>query len=499
MKYWIICFFFFVSNVSAQVNCLTISSSEQYFSASGQGQTEEEAKATATAALVSQISSFVTTRTDMRTSIENQIAQQSLVNLSTSSSQLRLDGLNYTSCNFAKKPEKGYTILAYIKKEDLERSASFIAKEVEAQMSFISTKKALDIDYVSEAYQAYLTTFFTPYPIPYQDGVEKIDNVKPYLERYIRNYFNNIEVSCTAVELDPLYPQDHFVLTLKIADSKDINIKYSLDISSLNAKSQLDNSGGKVHVIFQPFSAVEVLKGKIQLKSAQLPANLEEIAKTITFSRDIDLTVDFSKIIELDFVVVEEKDYVKLVPALSNLSVKNIEWFSKGQLISSAQSPKVPKDEIGSDILLRVNKQDNLSIKKEITLTRKDTVVVNTSPAVLDSLPSTPSLENLENRGNDLAKGTPFSKIVASGTYDFQAIKSFLEELKASGTAVYGNKSDFVNPDKCWVILIDPEIRYVEHILQPFANGRQDVKGGLTFSNFESQLKGLVAVWVEFY
>jgi hypothetical protein len=117
----------------------------------------------------------------------------------------------------------------------------------------------------------------------------------------------------------------------------------------------------------------------------------------------------------------------------------------------------------------------------------------------LDSLPSTPSLENLENRGNDLAKGTPFSKIVASGTYDFQAIKSFLEELKASGTAVYGNKSDFVNPDKCWVILIDPESRYVEHILQPFANGRQDVKGGLTFSNFESQLKGLVAVWVEFY
>ena len=50
-----------------------ISSSEQYFSASGQGPTEEEAKATATAALVSQISSFVTTRTDMRTSIENQI------------------------------------------------------------------------------------------------------------------------------------------------------------------------------------------------------------------------------------------------------------------------------------------------------------------------------------------------------------------------------------------------------------------------------------------
>lgn len=498
MKYWIICFFFFFTNVSAQVSCLMISSSEQYFSASGQGQTEEEAKATATAALVSQISSFVTTRTDMKTSIENQIAQQSLVNLSTSSSQLRLDGLNYLSCNFGKRPEKGYTILAYIKKEDLERSASFIAKEIESQMAFISTKKALDIDYVSEAYQAYLTTFFTPYPIPYQDGVERIANVKPYLERYIRDYFNNIEVACTAVDLDPLYPQDHLVLTLKIANSKDINVKYSFDISSLNAKSQLDNNGGKVHVIFQPFSALEVLKGKLQLKISQLPGNLEEISKTVTFSRDIDLTVDFSKVIELDFVFVEEKDYVKLVPALSNISVKNIEWFSKGQLISSAQSPKISKEEIGDDIILRVNKQENLSIKKEIRLRKKETIAVNPATTSLDPLSST-TREGEAKPYNDLADGTPFSTIVASGNFEFQAIKTFLEELKTSGAAVYGNKNDFVYPDKCWVVLINPESKEVEHILQPTLNGRKDVKGGLTFKDFESQLKGLVAVWVEFY
>lgn len=499
MKYWIIFFFFFFTNVSAQVSCLMISSSDQYFSASGQGQSEEEAKAAATAALVSQISSFVTTRTDMRTSIENQIAQQSLVNLSTSSSQLRLDGLNYVSCNFSKKLERSFNILAYIKKEDLERSASFIAKEVESQMAFISTKKALDIDYVSEAYQAYLTTFFTPYPISYQDGVERIDNVKPYLERYIRDYFNNIEVTCTAVEIDPLYPQDHFVLTLKIEESKDINIKYSVEMNSLNAKSQLDNSGGKVHIIFQPFSTVEVLKTKLQLKSSQLPTNLEEISKTITFTREIDLLVDFSKIIELEFVIVEEKNHVKLIPALSNVSVKNIEWFSKGQLISSAQSPRISKEEIGSDIILRVNKQDNLSLKKEIILSKKDTLSLNLIAPTLDPLPSENIKEGIENPYNDLAAGTPFSTIVEAGNFEFQTIKSFLEELKASGAAVYGNKSDFVYPDKCWVVLIDPENRYVEHILKPFENGRKDIKGGLTFRDFESHLKGLVAVWVEFY
>ena len=265
MRYWLIFFVFFSSEVSAQVNCLSITTSDEFFSATGQGQTEQEARSSATSSLISQISSYVTTRTDLTTSIENQVAQQTLVNLSTSSSQLRLDGLKYEICNSGKKSEKIISVVAYIKKEDLERSAEFVKNEVESYLSIISTKKALEIDYISDSYLAFLTTFYSPYPIPYQFGAEKIDNLKPYLERQIREYLNKVDLTCSGVEIDPLNPQDHLILYLNLKNSTDFNLNYDFEISSLNAKSQIDYNGGKVPIIFQPLASTEE-RSKVHLR-----------------------------------------------------------------------------------------------------------------------------------------------------------------------------------------------------------------------------------------
>lgn len=500
MRNWFILFLFFFSEVSAQVDCQTLSSSDQYFSASGQGQTEEEAKTSATSSLISQISSYVTTRTDMTTSMENQVAQQTLVNLSTSRSQLRLDGLKYEVCSSNRRTDKTITVLAYISKEDLEKSAELVAKEVISYMTFISTKRALNIDYTSDAYQAFLATFFSPYPIPYQDGNDQIDNLKTHLERQIRDYFNKVEVICTHVDVDPLYPQDHLILTLNLTNSKDLNLRYDLEISSLNAKAQIDNLGGKVAVILQPISRNEVLKGKLSLKSSQLPGNLEEISKLVSITREIEFNVDFSSIIQIDFDIRDEGEYFKLVPKLKNISVKNMEWFSKGQLLSLEQSPRILKNEFGSDILLKINKQENLIAKKNtVNLNRGDPILKeSTKPK-----PLAPDNQGYRSEISKPAKPgdaeSAFSKIQPEKLKDFKSLQVYLEELKSSGRVVYGKKSDFIYPDKCWVVLVNPDSRLIEYVLAPISNGKKDINKGIIYQDFESQLKGLVAIWVEFY
>jgi hypothetical protein len=500
MKYWFIFLVFFFSEVSAQVNCLTISSSDQYFSASGQGETEAEAKTSAAASLVSQISSYVTTRTDMMMSMENQVAQQTLVNLSTSRSQLRLDGLKYEVCNSSRKTVKTITVLAYISKEDLEKSTALVAGEVESYMSFIGTKKALDIDFTSDAYQAYLTTFFSPYPIPYQEGNDRIDNLKTHLERQIRDYFNKVEVICTDVEVDPLYPQDHLILTLNLTNSKDLNLRYDLEIPSINAKAQIDNLTGKVAVILQPISRNEVLKGRLDLKSSMIPGNLEEISKLVLISREIEFSVDFSSIIQIDFDVRDEGEYFKLVPKLKNISVKNIEWFSKGQLLSSEQAPRILKSEFGADILLKINKQENLSAKKNTGNLNRNNPIIRESITPNSLEPDAkiyPAEISRPAKTGDAESN--FSKIQPEKLRDFKSLQLYLEELKSSGKAVYGKKSDFIYPDKCWVVLVNPDSRVIEHVLAPISEGKKDINKGIIYQDFESQLKGLVAIWVEFY
>lgn len=501
MKNIFLLLLFLFTEVSAQMDCLTITSSDRNFSSIGQGLTEQEARIAATASLVSQISSFVTTRTDMTTSIENQVAQQNLVNLSTSISQLRLDGLKFEICRPNKKGEELITVVVYISKEDLGKSAAYVAEEVGAYMGMIKNKRAMEIDYISDAYHAYLNTFYSPFPIPYQDGTENISNLKTYLESYIREYLNSVELSCILVQEDLLHAQDQFILKMKLGNSADLNIKYELEIPALNAKTQFDHHGGDMAIIFQPVSTTEIFKGKLSIKTGQLPTKLAELDKIVNITREVEFHADFSSLIMLDFTLKENGEYYSFIPHFNNISVRNIEWLSDGQLISTEQSPKILKRELGNEVILRINRQDKLTVKKKINsgLNLGEVSLTLPIPEIPQRIITNQFFEDLEPSNPKPSVSHSFSKTNIDQIKDFQSLQPYLNDLKETGKAVYGKKSDFISPEKCWVVLVNPENSSIVHILKPFSSGRKDLKSGITFQDFESQLKGMAAIWVEFY
>jgi len=86
--------------LSAQVlrTCSQIEASAEYHHARSQAKTEKEAKMNAQTFLVQQLSSLVTSRTDMTINADNNSSEQQFYNLSKTISNLRLDGLQFMTC-----------------------------------------------------------------------------------------------------------------------------------------------------------------------------------------------------------------------------------------------------------------------------------------------------------------------------------------------------------------------------------------------------------------
>ena len=82
---------------------------------------------------------------------------------------------------------------------------------------------------------------------------------------------------------------------------------------------------------------------------------------------------------------------------------------------------------------------------------------------------------------------------------DFVALQARLDALKKSGKVAVGKKETFINPDKCYVFLVDPNDKQVKHCLAPGKDQRMDIKTEQTYVDFEDKLKGLIALWVEVY
>lgn len=497
MRVLVIIFIFLSSKGYSQINCQSITSSDRYFSSIGQGNSEGEARINATSSLISQISSYVTTRTDVTTQIENQFAEQNLVNQSTSISNLRLDGLKYEFCQQQKKADKIVTIVAYITKEDLEKSTAYVADDVRAYMQMIKDKKALGIGYISDLYQAYLNTFFSPYPIEYVDGGKRIDNLKLHLENELRQHLNQVELICTTVEENQINVRDHFIFNISLKNNSDPNLRFDFEIPSINAKSQLGFESGKLPVIFRPYSQSETFRGKLSLKSISLPQKLTEISNMVNISRDIEIQVDFSNLISIDFFVTFKDIYVEVSPDVKNISISNIEWFSDNKILSTDQSPRLNKSDLGKYLELRINKQLNLSKSKRIE--------VGLSIPNLDSFSSFDKKERSVEKQPYSSSNPKITKVTGFSHQDFIALtgfndlKVYFDKLKSEGKIVYGRKSDFITPSSCWVILLDPSNSNIVHVLEPSSGERKDIKTGVKYSDFESQLKGMVAIWVEFY
>jgi hypothetical protein len=468
------------------------------YSASSTGRNEAEAQASARSLMLQQIYTLVTSRTDMKVEAGNTSSDQSFRNLSTTRSSLRMDGLRYVTCAKDKKDDSpDVTVVCYISRADMTRSGNKVREKVLQHLELYESKSDMGLDGTVDLYLAYLESFFTPMAISCRLGRDSVSDIQTYIVRRLEDHLRTIDLNCKRAEQHPQYPQEQIRLHLSMAGAPSVGMNYLFGCNAHNASAILSDGGGKMDVLMQPASTNEVFKGRLTLMPMLMSEELKSIADAVQIARDIEFTADMTSIVRLNFDVKEKSDNVQLVPKVERLSFSSIEWFSDGRLLSSEQSPLVPRSSIGSEVTMRLSRNENLQLSKPMK-GRSGAGV--TKPVELQTAVDREGVrtvpEAVSTAEIDHSLGTKHGLNLLT---DFNDVQAKLKELKSSGKAQVGKKENFLNPANCWVILVDPDTKTVAHVLSPLDQGRKDIRGGSAYPDFENTLKGYIAIWLELY
>jgi hypothetical protein len=479
-------FFLLISCIRSygQTECNALSANNEFYTAWGSGETEVEAQSNARILLVQQLSTIVSSRTDIAIKAENNQSTQHFYNHSKSISNMRLDGLKFQRCESiksspkAKSDKPNITVLAYISKQDLQASAAEIKKIVQQYLDIYTQKKQMEIVSVAELYVAYLYTYLTPVAISAKMGKDSIPNIQVFLENLLRKHIAKLKVVCTKAYRHPIYPEEQIRMDLSLNSTVEQGVQYHFVSHYLSASALFSAETSTLDAILTPSSQIETITGQLELKAIACPENIKTIGNEVKISTDLSFTVNMKSVYSIDFEVKPKGNTVKLVPKIKNISVRSIEWLSDGHPLSNEQSPELPSDKLVGLIGIRVNGNDTLSRYKTIGKSGK---------TVIDSIPK----EQPVKRGNFTDELKDIN--------DFSDLQAKLNTWKNNGKAMAGKKDVFIQPDNCWVFLVNPQSKKVEYCLTPGNTERTDKKSNKSIQDFENNIKGFIAVWVEFY
>ena len=343
----------------AQKNCGDVINSTLYFSASATSENEEDARINALSMLSENISSVVSSKTDMITQGE----RQTYSNVSKATSVLHLKGVSYFTCNKSKK--HGVTVTAYVSKKDLELSSGEVATRVHQYLQLAEQKEVQHLDFLPDVYTAYLHSFLTPYPIEYNSDTRHIGNVRNYLQSYLRTYVANINVTCIGVRENPDYPEQQLKLILSLAGTEDTNMKFVIDLPEYGARGSFDHDDNTMDIIMSPDGKITRFTGKLTLAPPPVEPDIKDISEQVQISREVSFETDMSGIIRLDFNSQLVGDRVLLTPIVRHIAVRQFEWLSKGRLLSIEQTPSLNATGL-TEITLRLNANEELAVSKAL-------------------------------------------------------------------------------------------------------------------------------------
>jgi hypothetical protein len=282
---------------------------------------------------------------------------------------------------------------------------------------------------------------------------------------------------------DPGAPgmDEQFSINLRIKGKPETGLSYEFHSPSLNARTSLPSGKGVLHVITRPSAAKESFRGYLSFTTVRIPPELRGLAERITFSKEVRFEVDFSDIIRVDYKTREQGNYIVYTPVLQYISPRTFEWKSGNQLLSTDQVLRLPKQDADVPVRLVVN---GLELRTHQEQSGGGGEKISGNTAVEKPVMN----KSHEEIGSQLARAETFGEL-----------QRILSAMRDNGQAVWGRKTDFLNPRQCWVLMVNRESQQVVHVLQPDVNGRTDKKSGKTYIDFENELKGLIAIWLELY
>lgn len=480
------CFFIGIASGYSQTDCSTLLKTEGLISATATGNTVQEARNSAHDLLINQISTRITSQTELFTKESSVSFEQEFSNVIESVSRMRLDGLHYQTCNYNVRKEKP-RVIAYISHEDLQKSQFAVAKDVNQYLQLMHQKQYLGLGFLAEAYHAYAHTFFAPQAVSAVIDNDTVANVQPVLESMLRSHLNQLELECVSVTEHPVYPDDQLQLNLQIRGMTDNSLEYHFYCGAYNGIALLNETGGTLDLIMQPASMFEQLRGTLTIKPRIQSDILTDHDLFKDFSKELVFDVDYTTVIEIDFEIEVNEDNIQLQPSAKHLSITNIEWSTEGKRISRDPNPTIARDLIGKTVEMKLNNNPAMHVSKYVSFEKSTEVKTTAIPDYIS-----PQLNSLKLQENS----DPHN---FASLNDFRQTQHKLNELKKSGTAMSGKKEQFRNPDACWVFLVHPETQKVQHILTPSDDGRTDLKSRQKYADINNQFKGLIAIWVELY
>lgn len=439
-----------------------------------------------------------------------QMSGEMLMQMQTQTfSRMQLRGLDYLA---NQRRDKSWEVIAYISKEDLERSVN---EQKRALLSSLDQAQRLEEEgNINRAmlvyHETYLNTFFLPekvYTDSARHGTEA--ELRQFLDQRIDSWLNDITIETLKPRSLPNQTYTEIYIPLRLTYNNE---------PVENAVIQIDESGMPPHLVQDgkseiytdsaPENRTETISVLIR---PTLPPQTDEAIQAISEGSSPvlrrTLEVDYSPIISISFSANRLADNsFRFKPLIKNILVFATSWDLDGEFTSEETSPRYTfqNDSFPKTITFTVNLSDDLKqvmkLEKDGTLRR----VTTASTADSKSFEERSSNNNKSDKENSVDK-TPVASPHAARINDWLTYKDArglvqeLQRLARLKVLRFGNRSAVTSAANSYIAIIKPSDKSITALLGPEQNGeRVDFTHQSTVKDVADTFKGQGSIWIEF-
>ncbi len=459
----------------------------------------EDMKIKTNAMLGTRIQSFVQTAIEHRESEQDGVASSGISRQINISSRLYLKNLEYLTYERDKK----LFVLAYLKREDFR-------KQEQDMITQISRVKALaqqmeetnESRYLYFYYKAYLMCFnITKSFVDIETG----ENMQLWLEKKLYDILKKIELQCNVSVSTDL---KHYDLELKL-NSNALPTGLLVDITDMDFR-RLPITENKCSFYYegQPSRKREdkriILSINPEIVSNDIEIN--EIAKSRRIEAERLVTLDFSKIITVDFDFEVQGFTVRILPIHKNISIASMLWdMGDGSVKEEYNSfEHLYRRDGGYTVKMLVNGEIGISKKLVIDPPPKPVVVpeVSIQAEIVDSV----MVETEIALPPEEVVVLPENEVVTQPSHvqelkklaNFKETEAYLNNQKKMGNLAWGRITRNTDIRNSWIMVFEKD-ESVCAILYPRDGVHYEVFSEILVDQVIDTYRGKAFVYISYY
>ena len=485
MKKFLLALFYFTIVVrifpQGKISEREIKLSGKYYWGEGIGATAQDAQKDALLNLQYKISVTISASSSSQMSENSQGIQSSFSKNIRMFSTLKLKGVEYFQ---KERSDKKIQVDAYLSKEKYKKLITEISNDVIDRVKLAEKKEREEglISAIPLYYRAYLNTFYSPEPIPYNSVTyhQDYNNVRFFLATKVRSYLTELTITQDSISVDPSTP-DLITIFLNVtylkANVSNVEIAFNLPG---NPKQRVEKGRTKIFLYSQPSNIFTDYEVNLNILFED-NSDLEDFNKQFGITEKQKIRLDFSRLVKFDFKAKLLPDSsLEFDPVVKNLSVSSVEWnFGSGATSNDSKAIYRFSDGKPHKVTLVVNNLKNLKVTKLIDKTGK----------VLEK-------EVFNSAKNKVELNPVVKELLSRKTFD--TIIELLKNFKDQGKLLFSlHSEDFFDIARCYGIVVDPTSRRVVALLTPGKTKRKDILTNTIVNDIREKFKGKGIIWFQ--